>query len=294
MLSTQVQHLRRLPPPVGRLAKRALVYPRYWRQVARCKQAYRDYGERYPKPILFVAGLPKSGSTWLERMLASYPGWNELLIPEVARFEMRSGGSHHYPLPADTFTRFAQMLVLTKMHVPGTPHNVALLRASAVPYVVLFRDLRDVAVSHYHYVRNTPWHPEYRAYAALDLDGGLHHFARTLLPAYVDWIRTWRANRDPELSLEVRYESMLEDPHAHLSAILDLFGLPADAQRVAEIVEAQSFKRLSGGRERGEANTKSFFRSGKAGGWREVFTPAHTAAFQEHAGALFEKLGYPP
>ncbi len=30
-----------------------------------------------------------------------------------------------------------------------------------VKYVIMYRDLRDVAVSHYYYAKQTPWHPEY-------------------------------------------------------------------------------------------------------------------------------------
>ena len=38
------------------------------------RQGYRDFGDRYAHPILFVAGLPKSGTTWLGDVLSQHPG----------------------------------------------------------------------------------------------------------------------------------------------------------------------------------------------------------------------------
>src|SRR5690606_39580963 len=61
----------------------------------------------------------------------------DLLIPDVARWELAEGGSHDYDLPEDTFARLEGMLVVMKMHVHGSPWNVELLRRFRVPYVVL-------------------------------------------------------------------------------------------------------------------------------------------------------------
>lgn len=277
-----------LPPVAARLAKRVGVYPRYRRQAAACRDGFRQFGDRYRHPVLFIAGLPKSGTTWLEKMVASYPGYHNLLIPDVAAYELATGGSHDYDLPADMFGRFDQMLILTKMHVHGSPHNAALLRHAGVPYVVLYRDLRDVAVSYVHYVRRTPWHPEYPAYAPLSTEAGLARFGATLLPAYVDWVTSWHAHADPQLGLIVRYEAMLADAPGVMGQVARHFGLDDSAETIQSIVAAHDFATL---RNTG-AHDDGFFRRGVAGDWRNHFTPGVSAQYRAALGDFLVRFGY--
>ena len=295
LTSTLENLTRRVLPPAGaRLAKRLAVGPRYRAQAARARKAFREHGHRYTHPVIFVAGLPKSGTTWLERMLGSFPGYSEVLIPDVAAYELSSGGSDKYDLPPGMFDRFRGMLVLTKMHVHGSEHNVRVLADAGVPYAVLFRDLRDVAVSNIHYVANTPWHPEHPHYKGADTERGLHVFAdRGTLADYAGWIRSWRANRDPERSIELRYEDLLADPFGRLRAVADHFELAATDEEIERIVEANSFKRLSQGRDQGEqATDSSFFRKGVAGDWVNHFTPGLREKYKAIIGDLLVELGY--
>ena len=101
-----------LPAPLARAVKRVGVYPRYLAQRKRCRAGFLAHGDRYPQKLLFVAGLPKSGTTWLERMLSDFPGFSDLLIPDVASFELRTGGSHDYELPDNLFSRFGLIMLI--------------------------------------------------------------------------------------------------------------------------------------------------------------------------------------
>jgi hypothetical protein len=283
---------RRLPPPLARTAKRVVVYPRYHLQARACRRGFNNFGARYPQKVLFIAGLPKSGTTWLERMLASYPGFHELLVPDVVSHELSTGGSHDYELPSDMFSRFVNMLVVTKMHVHGSQHNVQTLRAAGVRYAVLYRDLRDVAVSHIFYVRQTPWHPEYPLYAKRSLEDGLALFAQRTLSQFADWILSWQENADPEGCFTIRYEDMLSDSVAALTQVASHFELDDSEAVVSSIVDANSFQRLSGGRAQGESDRASFFRKGVAGDWRSHFTQPLSDAYKERIGSLLIDLGY--
>lgn len=293
-LTRTLENLTRrcLPPAGARLAKRLSVGTRYRAQAGACREGFERYGERYPQKVLFVAGLPKSGTTWVEKMLSSFPGFHELLIPEVAAHEMATGGSHDFELPEGMFERFGGMLVLTKMHVHGSAHNAGVLRRAGVRYVVLFRDLRDVAVSNYFYVRNTPWHPEYPHYHGHSVQEGLITFARRTLPAYADWVRSWHANRDRERSIVLRYEELLSDDIGCLRRMAALFELPASDEELVAIAERNSFKAMSGGRERGQVSEKSFQRKGQAGDWRNHFTPEIAAAYKAVLGDFLIEFGY--
>jgi hypothetical protein len=283
---------RYLPMPLAQTAKRLVVYPRYYAQARACSAGYRQFGDRYSQHVLFVAGLPKSGTTWLERMISSYPGFHELLIPDVAAHELATGGSHDYDLPDDIFSRFRNMLVLTKMHVYGSPHNVRLLREAGVRYAVLFRDLRDVAISHFYYVRQTPWHPECRIYGGLSLSEGLAVFAERTLPAYVEWVRSWHENIDPNGGIIIRYEQMLEDATGVLTRLARHFELDDDPKTVASIVDAHSFKRLSAGRTQGQESDRSFFRKGVAGDWKNHFTDELREIYKRIIGDYLVEFGY--
>ncbi len=152
MQSKNINLLRKLPRPMATFARDSLVYPRYWWHALKCMRGYRQYGQHYKSNVLFVVGIPKSGTTWLEQMLGAYPGYSELLIPEA------SLGSDMFVLPENTFTRMRKMLVVMKMHLGATEHNVRVLRESAIAYPVLYRDVRDICISNYNYIRLTPWH----------------------------------------------------------------------------------------------------------------------------------------
>ena len=61
---------------------------------------------------------------------------------------------------------------------------------------------------------------------------------------------------------------------------------------IAEITEALSFKKLAGGRKKGQENTQSHYRKGVHGDWRNHFNEAHLAYFRANYNDLVVKLGY--
>src|SRR5262249_40222047 len=156
-----------VPPAFLRAAKSAVRMPRYWTGLNRARSGFARYGASYRHRYLFVAGLPKSGTSWVETMLASYPGYTLLAHPELTVFDYEHGGTHAFEMSADFFTRLGAALCVVKIHCHGSANNARVLRDSSVPYCILYRDLRDAAVSHVHYVKRTPWHPEYGAYRDL-------------------------------------------------------------------------------------------------------------------------------
>ncbi len=264
---------RKLPPSVARFGKRFAVQLRARDQLRACRQGFAKYGDQYSQPILFIAGLPKSGSTWVEKMVSSYDGYHEYLLPSVAKHEFQTGGSHDFEMPIGMFDKLTKMLVVTKMHSHGSLNNVEILKEAKINYVILHRDLRDVAVSYHFYVRNTPWHPEHHFHADSDVQEGLKIFCERMLPQYVHWVRSWKKNADPNHSVQIRYEEMLENPVDSMTTIAKLFNLDHSKQKIEQIVEQHSFKNMSGGRTRGEGADSQFARKGISGDWKNHFTP---------------------
>jgi len=91
---------------------------------------------------------------------------------------------------------------------------------------------------------------------------------------------------------EVRYEDLLGRPEDEVGRILRLLGADDGEETVRRCVEAASFERLSGGRERGEEDSSSFFRKGVAGDWRGFFTEEDRRIFKQEAGELLIEIGY--
>ena len=58
------------------------------------------------------------------------------------------------------------------------------------------------------------------------------------------------------------------------------------------IPEDHSFKKLSGGRKKGETNINSHYRKGLSGEWKTVFTEYHKDYFKQRFPGLLEKLQY--
>lgn len=286
------QLVRRVPPSAAQSIKRFGVYFRYTLQMAACRAGYVRYGKEARVPLILIAGLPKSGTTWVKKMLSSYPGYHPLLIPEATMYELDHGGSHDFELPVDVFQRFQDLLVVTKMHIHGSPHNTGLIHNAGIRYLVIYRDLRDVAVSYVHYVRRTPWHPQYAAYKPLSVEEGLRQFANHLLQPYVDWVRSWETNRDPALSLVLKYEDLLCDPHSSLARAAAHFELDDSDSTVRRIVAEHSFRTLSGGRQRGEENHESFYRKGESGDWVNHFTPELKKLYRKKIGDFLIRHDY--
>lgn len=288
MLSEKIKYLKMLPAPIAKLAKRLLVYPRYWQCRYVAKKSFQSYGENYEHPILFIAGMPKSGTTWLEKMMSSYPGYEELLLPGANFYELRTGEGHLYDLPDNAFGGLNERLVLTKMHCHGSEQNVGVLKDAGIPYVVLYRDPRDVAVSHYFYVRNTPWHGDYQALKDCDVQEGIRYFIRKRLPEFAHWMRSWRDNRDVGNSLMISYEEMLEDTADVIRKVFQLFALEADESRITQIVDENSFKSL----EASDQGKTAFFRKGQSGDWINHFDESLRQEFKRVDAEILIEFGY--
>jgi hypothetical protein len=63
-------------------------------------------------------------------------------------------------------------------------------------------------------------------------------------------------------------------------------------RELARIVEDKSFRRLSGGRSKGQENVQSHYRKGVPGDWKNHFSAEHRRLFKRRHGDLLIRLGY--
>jgi hypothetical protein len=268
------------------------------RRAARRAAARLSWGA-LDAPILFGNSFPKSGTHLLTQVLEGFAALGPAVasgLPPVITFEGPTGK----PRP-----RAAILADLARLrpgdigygHLHAEPEIRAALCAGNVAPFFIYRDPRDVVVSHVYYVTEMePNHVHHRYYAEQ-----LHSFEERLrvsilgLPElavpfpdiagrfapYLSWLER------PEV-LCLRYEDFLAAPEETLGSVFDHavgrgFRSRVERGRAVEILHGRI-----------DPARSPTFRSGEAGGWRRHFTPEITALFKQASGDLLVRLGYEP
>ena len=243
----------------------------------------------HPHRNLLIVGQPKSGSTWLLRMVLEAPGYQKW-APQTVKLGLP------HDLRMEDFVPPPVGYTVTKPHTMATRENVSVVRATGRPFVVLIRDPRDLAVSWAYYV-GLPGRTRWGWPEAVDLtvEDRISFYIERVLPKQSRWGLDWKRAIEDELpagqGLMVRYEDMLGDVYAVMRRVFDHFGVALDDERVRVICEKHAFKKATG-RAPGEGDPKSFNRKGIAGDWENHFSPEQKAAFKEQAGERLVELGY--
>jgi hypothetical protein len=272
-------------------------------------------------PKAFVVGCQKSGTTWLQHILAAHPGvvcrgegcLGNFLAPLVAQAakgyneRQRAGQVNAFTTPetvamarAGALALFARWLDAepdpdaVRLIAEKTPEHAIALPAleSMFPgcrVVHIIRDGRDGVVSGWHH--NLRENPESFRARFPDMAAYARYFAENHWLSYIAAARAFGA-RNPDRFLELRYETLLDEPESQVRRLLAFLGVDASDTSVGACVSGASFERLSGGRAPGQTDAKSHFRKGVAGDWREGLDPAALHAFEAAAGPTMAELGY--
>lgn len=163
----------------------------------------------------------------------------------------------------------------------------------------VIRDPRDIVISayfsHLHSHALGDWLVEQRrSLASLDQDEGILatiDFRSKQFRRMSDWNYS-----DPNI-LEAKFEDLIEDSASQFNRILEFLDLgPRRLGRnlVETILRDHTFRRLSGGRSRGEEKLDHHYRSGTPGDWRRYFSDKNKEYFKERYGQLVIDLGYEP
>ena len=272
----------------------------------------------YALPTFFVAGLPRSGTTWLQQMLNAHP---ELLclgeshfvndmVPQIYNVLWNFTKSRSNPertwAPGVVGPRSDHMLPVMRM-------AFAALAAANLGDTDLKR-LRAVGEKNpdnlYHAERVWRVFPEARMIHIIrdPRDGAVSGFARFRArlpkelsrPEYVakyakDWasrIATARGVAQGRPFMEIRYEDLHADTLGRAAEIFRFIGVSDAPADVRAATEASSFERLSGGRRQGQVDPNSHYRRGEVGGWRDEMSPEEIAAAERSAGRMMASLGY--
>lgn len=169
-----------------------------------------------------------------------------------------------------------------------------------VDYVFVGRDPRDVVVSLWHQLQQgerlraaAPADEAFSAYLPLWLERAAVEGERDGWPywSYFDHAATfWRARDRHNVHL-THYQELLDDLDGRMRWLAQRLGCPIDEAAWAGWVEAARFRtmrddpRMVPGLTEGWWGSRSFYRSGTSGGWRDLFEPEDEAHYSRVATA---------
>ena|ERR1039458_4064698 len=231
-------------------------------------------------PRLFLSSTPRSGNTWVRRMLARALGLQETAV--------------HTPSQLDWISQPADVIV--QMHWRWSSNFEALLRSHGFQTICVIRHPLDVLVSILHFCAFEPQTTRWLDGASGDetsildatpvsrefSDYCLSERASQLLAVSVDWARAHdQSNKVPV----IRYESLVSDPVETLVSLLDEISL-APVTALEAVVAEYTLDRSR------QESTNHHFWMGQPGLWRRLL-PAEIAKVigEKHRGVL-DALGY--
>jgi sulfotransferase 6B1 len=272
---------------------RSLLY-----QTEKLGQRGRFFSARKPVnnyPALLGISFPKSGTHLLDQILLGFSQvapFSRRLHSFYAEYDGESGAKRSAQQALDWLDSL-RPLDIASAHLFARPGSIQRVCSEEfIPYFI-FRDPRDVVVSHVFYVTDMePNHVHHEYYQSLpdfnarldvsilgrnDTDIEFPDIADRFTP-YLGWL-------DHTEVLAIHFEDLIHDRTAALTRILDHFLARVPLQTSRELILDALEASIN--------PTKSpTFRSGKTGEWKKYFTDEHKRIFKNVAGDLLVKLGY--
>lgn len=276
--------------------------------------------------IVWLASFPKSGNTWLRLLLANLlsPGDEPVSINQIAL-----SNSHHVdrgsaeeltlidtslltrreanllrPRVIESFAAKATERLYIKVHDAYTLNAVGeplLGRGAGRVALYIARDPRDVVISLSYYLNISVD----LAISRINSDGFIlsdlsNRVSKQFSQLLTDWsshVNSWTGQRDMPVHV-LRYEDLRADPVGTFGTAVDFLGIDVPqavverAVRFSDFAELQRQERLAGFNERSPRSRHPFFRSGRAGAWKDVLTPAQQEAIIAAHQPVMARLGY--
>jgi hypothetical protein len=263
--------------------------------IEKLTQRIRFKSQSNDLPILLGISFPKSGTHLLDQILLGFSKvapYAKRLHSFYAEYEGESGRKRS-PGQAIAWLDSLHSGDIASAHLFARPEVVERVCSPRfVPYFI-FRDPRDVVVSHVFYVTDMEArHVHHEYYQSLpDFDSRLRvsimgrsdgeiefpDIAARFAP-YLGWL-------DHKEVMSIHFEDLINDRVSALTHIIDHFlaSVPLHTSRPMILDSLESSI---------DPQRSPTFRSGKTGEWRKYFTEEHKKIFKDVAGDLLMRLRY--
>jgi lipopolysaccharide transport system ATP-binding protein len=234
-----------------------------------------------PPTLLHVTHW-KAGSQWIHRILIAL-AYESIVPPQ-------------YDMEQVLQEPIVEGRVYPTVYLTREELESARLPKSARRFVVI-RDLRDTLISLYYSVKVS--HPaiveelsaQRTMLGRMTVEEGLMFMMDETLPKSSRIQQSWVASGEPL----IRYEDLLErDVEILEEVLIDRCRMRVTRERLREVIVANRFESITGGRARGQEAVAAHERKGIAGDWRNYFTPRVKDAFKQRFGELLVASGYEP
>jgi hypothetical protein len=273
------------------------------------------------KQLLFVVGIPRSGTTWTQLLLSSHPDvvsgrethlFQRYVQPLLKKFDWEketgaADGMSRYmtrpqflenvvgPMFRAGLEEIAKLcpsapivLEKTPSHLHSLP-QIDRMTGKRARFLHVIRDPRAVVAS---------WK------AGASEDWG--HWADKPVREIVTRWRVAHSKEKFQIRKElfgsryrtIHYETLLENTESELDDIFGWLNLPVDADTLREIVDRNRLPALAASSSATEAtdprkeSRRNFFRKGRPDSWKEELALAEIATIEEIAGLEMSQLGY--
>lgn len=271
----------------------------------------------------FVVGCPRSGTTWVQLLLAEHE--DVVTAPETHIFSFylshlqRQWNREHEREKTSDQGKAGLCQLLSRDQFDELCHDIAYRVLSHIAS-------RDPGAS--TVVEKSPQHARHAEWISrLFPDASIVHVIRdprdavsSIISASQDWGKDWaprhpvdaarmwkshvaearRAESSSANYTEIHYEDLKEDPVEQVVRLygeLDLSNSREECVRAVEACRLEKLQNEAQSSDRplpGEGSPEGFFRKGKAGGWKDELTTSTVRVIERVCGDEMTALGYQP
>jgi estrone sulfotransferase len=231
------------------------------------------------KDDTFIVSYPKSGNTWVRFIIANliYGEEEEINFHKAKQF-IPDFEVHHQDIE--------------NLNRPRILKSHSLYNPSFGKVVYIVRDVRDVYISYFYYLKNKL--PENKT---------ISEFIREIDTKEGGWARhinSWIQNKSKNI-LIVKYENLLNNTFLEIKTIVEFMGLSFGNEKIRQAIAKSSFENMkkieqTSGRpflsEEAEKLSATFVRSGKKGEWKKKLNKADSQYLLNKHRLDLENLGY--
>jgi hypothetical protein len=227
---------------------------------------------RNGKRIVWVVGAPKSGNTWLSRLLG------DILDSPIAGALVPGRKNPSKPLAAEGANRKGGFFIQPE-------HMTAVSWANGCPVVYIYRDPRDIIVSAHYY-----WE-----------DFSIDHMIDAVIFGRWPYAYGWRKMVDlwyakDNADYYVSYEGLSRNPKSIIQDVLRILDAKVGDARINAAIDRQSFgkrkKTLNDALPYGVGIQNKLMRKGKIGDWKSHMNMEQRKRVHDGCYDLMELLNY--